>query len=195
MTHVKAGTILAGVLKILPLFLMVFPGMISRILFPGKFWAKYYQKKISQRFWGYDNDITFIIMQILRVWRVTTCEWKSHSQIFGNITWKSVFPWFLNKMFILSISNQTHRELFPTTKQKTTPNSYYICICYLADVLKVVLKVTVVFIELVGCATPDDCVAACGNKAGCTNIAYPLLVVQLMPNGARGQYVYYYYYY
>lgn len=94
-------------------------------------------------------------------------------------------------MLILSNSNQTHRELFPTTKQKTNPNSYYIYIFYLADVL----KVTVVFIELVGCATPDDCVAACGNKAGCTNIAYPLLVVQLMPNGARGQYVYYYYYY
>ena len=35
MIHVKAGTIAAGCLKILPLFLMVFPGMISRILFPG----------------------------------------------------------------------------------------------------------------------------------------------------------------
>lgn len=36
MIHVKAGTIFAGALKILPLFLMVFPGMISRILFPGE---------------------------------------------------------------------------------------------------------------------------------------------------------------
>lgn len=36
MVNVKAGTIMAGCLKILPLFLMVFPGMISRILFPGK---------------------------------------------------------------------------------------------------------------------------------------------------------------
>ncbi|XP_065570557.1 sodium/glucose cotransporter 1-like isoform X2 [Artemia franciscana] len=32
MTHAKGGCILAGYLKVLPLFLMVFPGMISRIL-------------------------------------------------------------------------------------------------------------------------------------------------------------------
>ena len=34
-THAKAGTLLAGFLKILPLFVLVFPGMIARILFPG----------------------------------------------------------------------------------------------------------------------------------------------------------------
>uniref|UniRef100_A0A803K6N0 Sodium/glucose cotransporter 1 n=1 Tax=Xenopus tropicalis TaxID=8364 RepID=A0A803K6N0_XENTR len=33
MSHVKAGCILCGYLKLLPMFLMVFPGMISRILY------------------------------------------------------------------------------------------------------------------------------------------------------------------
>lgn len=33
-THAKAGAILAGFLKILPMFVMVMPGMISRVLFP-----------------------------------------------------------------------------------------------------------------------------------------------------------------
>ncbi|KAF6027401.1 SLC5A9 [Bugula neritina] len=33
-THAKAGTVLAGFLKILPLFTLVFPGMIARILYP-----------------------------------------------------------------------------------------------------------------------------------------------------------------
>lgn len=36
MTHVKAGCILAGMLKFLPLFMLVFPGMASRVLFPDK---------------------------------------------------------------------------------------------------------------------------------------------------------------
>lgn len=36
LTHVKAGCILCGYLKLLPMFLMVMPGMISRILYPGK---------------------------------------------------------------------------------------------------------------------------------------------------------------
>lgn len=33
-THAKAGAILAGFFKILPMFVMVMPGMISRVLFP-----------------------------------------------------------------------------------------------------------------------------------------------------------------
>lgn len=36
LSHAKAGTITAGYLKMLPLFLLVFPGMIARILYPGK---------------------------------------------------------------------------------------------------------------------------------------------------------------
>ena len=31
--HAKAGSILAGFLKVLPIFIMVMPGMISRVLF------------------------------------------------------------------------------------------------------------------------------------------------------------------
>ncbi|KAH3689472.1 hypothetical protein DPMN_194699 [Dreissena polymorpha] len=34
--HAKAGTILCAYIKILPLFMLVLPGMIARILFPGK---------------------------------------------------------------------------------------------------------------------------------------------------------------
>ena len=44
----------------------------------------------------------------------------------------------------------------------------------------------VYIVDLVGCAEPETCREICGNPAGCTNIAYPLLVVKLMPNGARG---------
>ncbi|KAG1951348.1 sodium/glucose cotransporter 2 [Pimephales promelas] len=36
LTHVKAGCILCGYLKLLPMFLMVFPGMISRVLYPNE---------------------------------------------------------------------------------------------------------------------------------------------------------------
>ena len=36
MTHVKGGCILAGYLKLLPIWIMVFPGMAARILFPNE---------------------------------------------------------------------------------------------------------------------------------------------------------------
>ncbi|KAK3560829.1 hypothetical protein QTP86_021854, partial [Hemibagrus guttatus] len=74
LTHVKAGCILCGYLKLLPMFLMVFPGMISRVLYPDE----------------------------------------------------------------------------------------------------------------VGCVVPDECKRVCGTEVGCSNIAYPKLVVSVMPNGLRG---------
>ncbi|CAF99317.1 unnamed protein product [Tetraodon nigroviridis] len=74
LSHVKAGCILCGYLKLLPMFLMVFPGMISRILYTDK----------------------------------------------------------------------------------------------------------------VACVHPAECERFCGTAVGCTNIAYPKLVVDLMPNGLRG---------
>ncbi|XP_027011330.1 sodium/glucose cotransporter 2 isoform X1 [Tachysurus fulvidraco] len=74
LTHVKAGCILCGYMKLLPMFLMVFPGMISRVLYPDE----------------------------------------------------------------------------------------------------------------VGCVVPHECKRVCGTEVGCSNIAYPKLVVSVMPNGLRG---------
>lgn len=37
--------------------------------------------------------------------------------------------------------------------------------------------------DAVACVDPDECLEACGASVGCTNIAYPKLVVVLMPNG------------
>ncbi|XP_019489352.1 PREDICTED: sodium/glucose cotransporter 2 isoform X3 [Hipposideros armiger] len=74
LTHIKAGCILCGYLKLLPMFLMVMPGMISRILYPDE----------------------------------------------------------------------------------------------------------------VACVVPEVCKRVCGTEVGCSNIAYPRLVVKLMPNGLRG---------
>ncbi|XP_044000096.1 sodium/glucose cotransporter 1-like [Gambusia affinis] len=74
LSHVKAGCILCAYLKLLPMFLMVFPGMISRILYP----------------------------------------------------------------------------------------------------------------DVVACVDPEECQKYCGSRVACTNIAYPKLVVDLMPNGLRG---------
>ncbi|KAI5610178.1 sodium/glucose cotransporter 4 [Silurus asotus] len=38
----------------------------------------------------------------------------------------------------------------------------------------------------VGCVDPNECFKICGASVGCSNIAYPKLVVELMPVGMRG---------
>lgn len=44
----------------------------------------------------------------------------------------------------------------------------------------------VLFPQEVACADPIECERICNNKAGCYDIAYPLLVLRILPTGVRG---------
>uniref|UniRef100_A0A2K5DD53 Sodium/glucose cotransporter 1 n=1 Tax=Aotus nancymaae TaxID=37293 RepID=A0A2K5DD53_AOTNA len=44
----------------------------------------------------------------------------------------------------------------------------------------------ILYTDKIACVVPSECEKYCGTKVGCTNIAYPTLVVELMPNGLRG---------
>ncbi|KAF8768378.1 Sodium/glucose cotransporter 1 like protein [Argiope bruennichi] len=67
--------------------------------------------------------------------------------------------------------------------------------CILAGYLKLLplfllvipgMAARVLFPNEVACSDPVMCEEICGSKLGCTNIAYPKLVLELMPAGARG---------
>ncbi|XP_012984156.1 sodium/glucose cotransporter 1 isoform X2 [Melopsittacus undulatus] len=44
----------------------------------------------------------------------------------------------------------------------------------------------ILYTDVVACVVPEVCQEACGTAVGCTNIAYPKMVVELMPRGLRG---------
>ncbi|CAL8268394.1 unnamed protein product [Lota lota] len=44
----------------------------------------------------------------------------------------------------------------------------------------------ILFTDEIACIGPEHCMAVCGSKAGCSNIAYPRLVMSVMPIGLRG---------
>ena len=44
----------------------------------------------------------------------------------------------------------------------------------------------VLYPDEVACATPEICVQVCDSKSGCSNLAYPLLIMRLLPEGLRG---------
>uniref|UniRef100_A0A4W5KBK5 Sodium/glucose cotransporter 1 n=1 Tax=Hucho hucho TaxID=62062 RepID=A0A4W5KBK5_9TELE len=44
----------------------------------------------------------------------------------------------------------------------------------------------ILYTDEVACVEPEECLKYCGATVGCTNIAYPKLVLDLMPNGLRG---------
>ncbi|XP_051566896.1 sodium/myo-inositol cotransporter-like [Myxocyprinus asiaticus] len=44
----------------------------------------------------------------------------------------------------------------------------------------------ILFPDELACIGPEHCMAVCGSQAGCSNIAYPRLVMSVMPVGLRG---------
>ncbi|XP_075574214.1 sodium/glucose cotransporter 1 isoform X3 [Pelecanus crispus] len=44
----------------------------------------------------------------------------------------------------------------------------------------------ILYTDVVACVVPEVCQQYCGTAVGCTNIAYPKMVVELMPDGLRG---------
>ncbi|NP_001279596.1 sodium/glucose cotransporter 5 [Callorhinchus milii] len=40
--------------------------------------------------------------------------------------------------------------------------------------------------DAVACVDPEECIKVCGTEVGCSNIAFPKLVIELMPDGLRG---------
>ncbi|XP_057627182.1 sodium/glucose cotransporter 1 [Chionomys nivalis] len=44
----------------------------------------------------------------------------------------------------------------------------------------------ILYTDKIACVVPSECQKYCGTSVGCSNIAYPTLVVELMPNGLRG---------
>lgn len=44
----------------------------------------------------------------------------------------------------------------------------------------------ILYTDDIACASPEECDRFCQNKAGCSNLAYPLLVLRLLPAGVRG---------
>lgn len=44
----------------------------------------------------------------------------------------------------------------------------------------------ILFADDLACINPEHCVQVCGSRAGCSNIAYPRLVMKLVPVGLRG---------
>ncbi|XP_045881452.1 solute carrier family 5 member 4 isoform X3 [Meles meles] len=44
----------------------------------------------------------------------------------------------------------------------------------------------ILYTEKVACVVPSECVKHCGVEVGCSNYAYPMMVLELMPDGLRG---------
>ena len=71
LSHGKGGTLLAGFCKISPLFFIVFPGMIARVLFTGMFLYGYTHHRIAEECQLYVLSYISVTLSSLEVIRVS----------------------------------------------------------------------------------------------------------------------------
>lgn len=119
----------------------------------------------------------------------------SHDQIQVNINYPAInitqVKW--GEYFICFCSECTMKLHFQDVKHyifKIATVTKYLCndkwkyICHCAFQRKIFFSFCIcVFLDEVGCVDPAVCRSVCGASAGCFNIAYPKLVVELMPVG------------
>uniref|UniRef100_A0A7N6BAX5 Sodium/glucose cotransporter 1 n=1 Tax=Anabas testudineus TaxID=64144 RepID=A0A7N6BAX5_ANATE len=76
--------------------------------------------------------------------------------------------WYWCTDQVMAAITKIHRHKLTNTQTQMIPTDLY------------------THLYVVACVDPDECKKYCGASVGCTNIAYPKLVVDLMPNGLRG---------
>ncbi|CAL8269872.1 unnamed protein product [Arctogadus glacialis] len=128
----------------------------------------------------------------------TTCHWTRseafhllRDPISGDIPW----PGLLFGLTVLSTWVRCTDQVIVQRTLSAKSLSHAKGGCILGGYLKVLPMFFIVmpgmisralFPNEVGCVDPAVCQSVCGTAVGCSNIAYPKLVVELMPMGLRG---------
>lgn len=157
LTHIKAGCILCGYLKLMPMFLMVMPGMISRILYPGNVCTPARTKS------PVPHPDPFLCKN-----RAPASHIRDSPKI-----WEYGHP-----VPPPTRGPTSHQGSHLTSIRIPSPHSGYSSSQTGSRPMSRALPP-----DEVACVVPEVCKRVCGTEVGCSNIAYPRLVVKLMPNG------------
>ncbi|CAC5400636.1 SLC5A9 [Mytilus coruscus] len=113
------------------------------------------------------------------------------SPVSGDIPWTGAFTglsflglyvWSQDQLIVqrtLSAKNMVHAKAA----------TLFACVLKLTGLLLFIIPgmiSRILYTDEIACADPKSCDEFCNNKAGCSNFAYPLLVIRLLPKGLRG---------
>lgn len=121
LSNAKAGTILAGYLKFLPLWLIVFPGMIARIMFPDDVACA--DPEICKEVCGSTKGCTNIAFPRL-VLKVMPTGLK------GEVAFEQNRPEFIwhNTSENILVTNNKHKPSWQFTAHRETLHVTYMCV-------------------------------------------------------------------
>ncbi|PIK54547.1 putative sodium/glucose cotransporter 4 [Apostichopus japonicus] len=125
---------------------------------------------------GYPREDSF---HMLRAPRGSDLPWPGF--IFGQTT-ASLWYWCSDQVIVqraLSAKNLSHGK----------GATLFAGLCKITPLFFIVLPgmaSRILFPDQVACVDPEVCEEVCGSAAGCSNLAYPLLVMNVLPTGPRG---------
>ncbi|KAI3389140.1 hypothetical protein SNEBB_006085 [Seison nebaliae] len=117
----------------------------------------------------------------MSIWRSVDSDYPWTGMIFGS-TVNSVWYWCTDQVIVQRVLAAKHIE----HGRSAVLVAGFLKFFPLFLVIIPGMISRILYPNEIGCASPDECLAACGNAIGCTNMAYPRLVMRLMPNGVRG---------
>ncbi|ELW66312.1 Sodium/glucose cotransporter 2 [Tupaia chinensis] len=170
LTHIKAGCILCGYLKLMPMFLMVMPGMISRILYP--------------------DEVACVVPEVCK--RVCGTEVGCSNIAYPRLVVKLMPNGLRGLMLAVLLAGALVIVQRCLAGKSLTHIKAGCILCGYLKLMPMFLMVMpgmisrILYPDEVACVVPEVCKRVCGTEVGCSNIAYPRLVVKLMPNGLRG---------
>ncbi|KAJ8032425.1 Sodium/glucose cotransporter 4 [Holothuria leucospilota] len=125
---------------------------------------------------GYPREDSF---QMLRAPRGSDLPWPGF--IFGQTT-ASLWYWCSDQVIVqraLSAKNLSHGK----------GGTLFAGLCKITPLFFIVLPgmiSRILYPDEVACVDPAVCEEVCGSTAGCSNLAYPMLVMNVLPTGPRG---------
>ncbi|CAG2107148.1 unnamed protein product, partial [Medioppia subpectinata] len=125
------------------------------------------------------SAITPYYRNLLRPWDDADLPWTG--MVFG-ITISAVWYWCSDQVIVqraLSARSYSHAKAGCTLCSFIKISPFYLLVMP-------GMAARVLWPDEVGCSNPDICKKICGSESGCSNIAYPLLVLRLMPAGLTG---------
>ncbi|CAG2120832.1 unnamed protein product, partial [Medioppia subpectinata] len=125
------------------------------------------------------SAITPYYRNLLRPWDDVDLPWTG--MVFG-ITISAVWYWCSDQVIVqraLSARSYSHAKAGCTLCSFIKISPFYLLVMP-------GMAARALWPDEIGCSNPDICKKICGSESGCSNIAYPLLVLRLMPAGLTG---------
>ncbi|EHB04733.1 Sodium/glucose cotransporter 1 [Heterocephalus glaber] len=180
-SHMKAGFLLYGYLKLLPMFLMVMPGMISRIFYPNQ--VACVVPSECEKYCGAQRSCSPVAYPRMVVSLLPTSK-KQALLLRAIESHGSLAPKAISGQLGVSVQRGLAGKNISHMKAGFLLYGYLKLLPMFLMVMPGMIS-RIFYPNQVACVVPSECEKYCGAQRSCSPVAYPRMVVSLLPTSKK----------